>query len=91
MKKILFVLVSLFVTIAASAQTTVEGVVVDSSDQPVIGAGIVQVGKTSNGTVSDIDGTFVLTVPGNASIQVSCVGYTTKVVKIEGGGCQNSD
>lgn len=88
MKKILFVLASLFVAIAASAQTKVSGVVLDSSEQPVIGAGIVQVGKTSNGTVSDIDGTFTLTVPENASIQVSCIGYATKVVKIEGGSTQ---
>lgn len=84
MKKVFFLLVSLLFAVNALAQTTVKGVVVDSSNQPLIGAGVVQVGNTTNGTVSDIDGSFSLNVPATASLQVSCIGYTTKVVNIEG-------
>lgn len=84
MKKVFFLLVSLLFAVNALAQTTVKGVVVDSSNQPLIGAGVVQVGNTTNGTVSDIDGSFSLSVPATASLQVSCIGYTTKIVNIEG-------
>ena len=84
MKKVFLLIVSLFFAVNALAQTKVKGVVVDSSNQPLIGAGIVQVGNTTNGTVSDIDGSFSLNVPETASLQVSCVGYTTKIVNIEG-------
>ena len=71
MKKVFFLLVSLLFAVNALAQTTVKGVVVDSSNQPLIGAGVVQVGNTTNGTVSDIDGSFSLNVPETASLQVS--------------------
>lgn len=71
MKKVFLLIVSLFFAVNALAQTKVKGVVVDSSNQPLIGAGIVQVGNTTNGTVSDIDGSFSLNVPETASLQVS--------------------
>lgn len=69
MKKVFLLIVSLFFAVNALAQTKVKGVVVDSSNQPLIGAGIVQVGNTTNGTVSDIDGSFSLNVPETASLQ----------------------
>lgn len=68
MKKVFLLIVSLFFAVNALAQTKVKGVVVDSSNQPLIGAGIVQVGNTTNGTVSDIDGSFSLNVPETASL-----------------------
>ena len=61
---------------AALAQTTVKGVVVDANG-PVVGAAVIQVG-TTNGTSTGVDGDFVLTVPANATVEVSCIGYATQ-------------
>lgn len=72
MKKVFLLIVSLFFAVNALAQTKVKGVVVDSSNQPLIGAGIVQVGNTTNGTVSDIDGSFSLNVPESISPSILC-------------------
>ena len=55
----------------------VKGVVVDELG-PVIGATILEVG-TTNGTATDMDGAFVLTVSSaNAIVEVSCIGYGAK-------------
>lgn len=63
--------------IAAFAQTTVKGVVVDANG-PVIGAAVLEVG-TNNGTSTGIDGDFTLTVSrANATVEVSCIGYATQ-------------
>lgn len=43
---------------------TVEGTIVDSNGQPVIGASLILKSDGSIGTVSDIDGNFSLSVPG---------------------------
>lgn len=84
MKKIFFVILSMLLTVSVWAQTTVKGVVLDSANQPVVGAGVVEVGKASNGAVTDLDGNFQLSVPSNASLQVSCIGYTTQTVAVGG-------
>ncbi|MBR5729920.1 MAG: TonB-dependent receptor [Prevotella sp.] len=65
----------------SSASIQVKGVVLDSENQPVIGASIVEVGSKSNGTVSDLEGSFALNVARGASLRISCVGYKTTVVK----------
>ena len=52
----------------------VSGLVVDSSGQPVIGASVVQKG-TRNGTVTDVDGSFSLTVPQGTLLVFSSIGY----------------
>jgi TonB-linked SusC/RagA family outer membrane protein len=59
----------------------VSGTVV-SGDEPLIGAGVREKGA-SNGTVTDIDGRFSITVPGNASLTVSYMGYETQTVKVD--------
>lgn len=84
MKKLFFVVLSLILSVSVWAQTTVKGVVVDSAGQPVIGAGVVQVGKASNGAVTDLDGSFTVKVPSTASLQVSCVGYVSQTVAVNG-------
>ena len=49
----------------ASAQSgiTVRGTVFDNNGETVIGASVVLKGNNSIGTISDIDGNFMLTVP----------------------------
>ena len=69
----------------AGTVVQVRGVVLDASGQPVVGAGVVEVGATSNGTLTGGDGSFVLTVHRGASIEVSCIGYETiTVTPVEG-------
>ena len=84
MKKLFFAVLSLILSVSVWAQTTVKGVVVDQAGQPVIGAGVVQVGNASNGAVTDLDGTFTVKVPSTASLQVSCVGYASQTVAVGG-------
>ena len=63
-------------SLAAQQRVTVSGVVVDDQNEPMIAAGVVQKG-TTNGTITDIDGNFTLTVPVGAVIEFSSVGYVT--------------
>lgn len=66
----------------AAAQTRVAGRVVDESGDSVIGASI-QVKGTSQGTVTDIDGSFTLTVPaGSNTLVISYVGMITQEVPV---------
>ena len=68
---------------AAYAQdVTVKGTVKDAIG-PVIGASVIQKG-TTNGAVTEIDGTYTLTVPANAVLTVSCIGYRTQEIQVEG-------
>ncbi|MBQ9400160.1 MAG: SusC/RagA family TonB-linked outer membrane protein [Bacteroidales bacterium] len=63
----------------ASAQNALTGKVVDANGEPIIGAGIMVKG-TTNGTVSNNDGTFSLAVAAGTRLEISCVGYVTKEV-----------
>lgn len=56
------------------------GVVIDSSGEPVIGAGVVIEGST-NGTITDVDGRWELVVPSTTTkIVISSLGYKEQVV-----------
>ena len=61
----------------------VSGVIVDNQGIPVIGANVVEKG-TANGTITDIDGKFTLEVSGNATLQVSYIGYNTQELSVLG-------
>ena len=67
---------------SAFAQYTVKGQVVDAMG-PVIGAAVLEQG-TINGTETDLDGNFELTVSSASSmIEVSLIGYKTVVVRAD--------
>ncbi len=61
----------------------VEGKVLDEQGEGLIGAGVVIQG-TTNGTITDLDGNFVLSVPRGATLEVSCIGYATQTVQVTG-------
>ena len=82
MKRFALILVSLAIGMTAWAQTTVRGTVQDSSGQPIVGAGILQAGSSTNGVVSELDGSFVIKVPADATLDVSCVGYASQSVPV---------
>lgn len=70
------------VTQARVAEQTikVKGVVKDAAG-PVIGATVVEKGTPNNGTVTDIDGNFTLTVKSGATLVISYVGMKNVEVK----------
>ena len=58
----------------------VTGVVLDASDEPIIGASVVEKG-TTNGGITDINGRFTLNVRAGAILKISYVGYQPQEVK----------
>ena len=64
----------------AFAQVQISGVVVDAKTaEPVIGANIIEVG-TTNGTITDFDGNFALTVKQGAQLEISYMGYKSQTL-----------
>lgn len=59
----------------------VSGIIVDPSGTAIEGAGIVEKGST-NGTVSDQQGHFTVSVDANSTLVISLIGYETQEVKI---------
>lgn len=64
-------------------QITVKGVVKDSAGEAVIGASVVQKG-TTNGIVTDFEGNFEISVPADAILSISFVGYKTCEIRVAG-------
>ena len=63
------------------------GKVVDSNGDPVVGASVVVAGQTNVGAATGTDGGYQLMVPAQAaSITVSCIGYVSQTVPINGRG-----
>jgi outer membrane cobalamin receptor len=85
MRSIVTMVAVLMLSVAAIAQTTVKGVVVDGgSGESLPGASIVVPGTTS-GTVSGFDGSFALQLPqGTSKIVVSFVGFLDKEIALSG-------
>ncbi|MGL5729658.1 MAG: carboxypeptidase-like regulatory domain-containing protein, partial [Bacteroidales bacterium] len=82
MKKQLLIFLLMFTSVMAYAQNKqIKGVVLDALKEPVIGATVMEEG-TTNGTITDLDGNFQLSVKPNAKIKVTYVGYSPTVVQI---------
>lgn len=81
----LLMLLALFCTQAAIAQTTVTGQVVDENSEPLIGASV-QVKGTSTGMPTDIDGNFSVGAKAGQTLVVSYIGYETREVKVPESG-----
>lgn len=61
-------------------QKSINGIVADEQGEPIIGASVLEKG-TTNGTITDLDGRFTLSIGKGTELIVSYVGYTTKTVK----------
>ena len=67
--------------LAFAQSRTITGTVLDENSQPMPGA-TVMVEGTTNGTMTNADGTFVLAnVPAKATVVVKCVGYKDVVLE----------
>lgn len=86
-KKLIVAAFVLLGGVAAFAQSSrVSGTVIDASDQPVIGATVIELGANrTNGVTTDLDGKFVINVPANALLQVDCIGYVPQEVAAKNG------
>ena len=83
MKRIYCLMMSLFLVMAAMAQTQVTGTVYEEAGIGAIGANVVAEGTTV-GTVTDFDGFFELTVPaGVKNLVISYMGYKTVTVAVK--------
>jgi TonB-linked SusC/RagA family outer membrane protein len=64
-----------FMMIAGALQAqTVKGNVVDQDGEPIIGASVVEKGNTRNGTVTDLDGNFILQLKSGKKAVISYLG-----------------
>lgn len=75
---ILMVLIS---TVAFAQTEQVSGTVTDNSGEPIIGATVLVVGQSGNGTVTDIDGNFTLQAKPGSTLSISYIGYKNQEVK----------
>lgn len=79
--KLFSCLVLMFLSISMMAQKVpVSGTVSDQTG-PVIGASVIEKG-TTNGTMTDNDGHFTLTVSKGAVIEISSIGYKTQEITV---------
>ena len=70
-----------FVSVLWGQNITVKGNVTSKTDgQPIIGASVVQNDSKSTGTITDLDGNFTISVPKNASLAISYIGYKEVII-----------
>lgn len=72
------------ITVTKNEQQIIRGRVTDEAGLPLPGASVMEKG-TTNGTTTDMDGNFSLTVPNNAVLVVSFLGYEDQEVIARGG------
>jgi TonB-linked SusC/RagA family outer membrane protein len=81
------ILLGLFIMLipfALSAQNIrVSGTVLDADNEPLPGVNVVQTG-TTNGTITDIDGKYEISVPSDATLTFSYIGYNNHVENVNG-------
>ena len=66
----------------AQSKLTVSGVVRDTNAEPLVGVSILENGSTANATVSNLDGTWSLTVSEGSTLVFSSVGFYSQEVKV---------
>ena len=78
------VLLCVFSMTALAQDVTVEGEVVEAETGDPIPGVTVLVEGTTTGTTTDIDGLYTLTVPSDATLVFSFVGFTTQNIAVDG-------
>ena len=79
----LIIVVLLCISNGLSAQQiTVSGVVISATDDyPVVGASVIETG-TTNGTITDLDGQFSVSLEKGSELQISYIGYITQIIPV---------
>ena len=78
--RISFFMFILFASNLVAQEKIISGVVNDSYGNPIPGVNILQETQKSNGTVTDFDGNFTISVSGESMLIFSYVGFITKKV-----------
>ena len=80
-KRIMLILFGLVLSVGlAFAQSRITGTVVDENGEPCIGA-TVMIQGSKQGTTTDVDGHFSISVPAGKKLVISYIGMNTKTVK----------
>ena len=75
----------LLVSVAAMAQFTVSGSVIDSEKEPAIGASVIEKGNPKTSVITDIDGKYTIKVSNaNATLLIKYVGYEPQEIAVKG-------
>jgi len=83
-KAFLAMFIGMCLSLHANAQNaTVRGNVKDAAGEPVIGASVLEKG-TTNGTVTDYDGNFTLSIAPSGVLSISYIGYRTQEISYQG-------
>lgn len=92
MKKLLLPLFVMTLVTAGNLlaqQQTVKGTIFSSEDnEPLPGVNIIEKG-TTNGTVTDVDGNFSISVDQNATLLVSSIGFVQQEIPVNGSSTLN--
>lgn len=91
-KQLKFMSVSLIIflsicvtTLSAQNNKIVKGVIVDTSQEPIIGASVIVKSNAALGTITDFNGRFSIEVPsGNSILVVSYIGMETQEIALGG-------
>ena len=83
-KWFLTAVMSLLFCVGAIAQTQISGTVVDQTGEPVIGAYVTLDGDNSVGTITDFDGYYEISVPSDAKLIFSFMGYESQTLSVAG-------
>lgn len=83
LRRVYLMLIISLLSVAGLYAQSVRGIsgTVTSEGEPLIGASVVEKG-TTNGTLTDVDGKFTLSVKENATIEVSYIGFTSKTFAV---------
>ncbi|HET8859550.1 TonB-dependent receptor [Marivirga sp.] len=83
-KKLQLILLLIFIVTSVKAQVELKGKVTDAdTNQPIPGVSIKIVGS-DRGTVTDLEGTYTLSIEEEASLSFSFIGYKTQTVDVNG-------
>ena len=81
---LILILLGLFVTQSFAQGLKVTGIVKDQSGEPLIGVNVMERG-TTNGSITDVDGKYSVSVKGNKSVLVfSYIGYVSPEIPVAG-------
>ena len=79
--QLLFPLLILSANVVAQDIIRVEGTIIDPAGMPIPGVNVVQQG-TNNGVATDFDGNFSISVPSDAVLEFSYIGYKTVAIPL---------
>ncbi len=74
-------LLMMLTALSVTAQKSIRGTVSSSSGEPLIGVSILET-DTGNGTITDYDGSFELTVPEGAELEFSYTGFAPQTIQV---------